>query len=419
VLRELINKFRHGSFHTGLVFTTGNFVVAIVGAFSGLLYGRWINPETLGEFNKYKILTGYLGLGIIFVDAAFQRHFPYFIGKKNITKAIEIASVAKWWYGMLVWMGIIVFSGLAIKSALARDMNAFLGWLVQIPIYAVATYGLYLKILYRSNEDFLKLNKNMIITACTELISLPLVYFFKYAGLAARTFIYNCVNIITHVQNVPYKIRARFDKVELIALAKVSIPLQIPVYLDSFLLKATINLFILKTLGQAELGIFSMAVMVQNFLMVFSKSLNQIITTKLLLKYGSNDSLIKTFKYVIKPTLLLTCLGLIIAISFNMIIQPVISSFLPKYIASIIVIQILAYEMVLALVRSPFTLLISSLMYKEMFIVRILKVVFTIVLLTFFHDTLIQIASVIIIADFLNVIFGYLLLFAKMKKANN
>src|SRR5690606_8779602 len=134
--------------------------VAAVGAVSGLLYGRWIEPETLGAFNKYAILTGYMGIGIILVDGAFQRHFPYYLGKGDEARAIEVAGAAKWWYLLLVYVGVIVFGFLATRALISGDTQSVFGWLVQIPAYTLATYGLYLKILYRSNDDFLKLNRN-------------------------------------------------------------------------------------------------------------------------------------------------------------------------------------------------------------------------------------------------------------------
>ena len=73
-------------------FTGGNIIVALIGAASAIVYGRWIGPEILGEFNKYGILTGYLTVGIIFVDAAFQRHFPYYLGKNQEKKSTRNSS---------------------------------------------------------------------------------------------------------------------------------------------------------------------------------------------------------------------------------------------------------------------------------------------------------------------------------------
>lgn len=413
---QLIKKYFGGkSFRTGVVFTSGNFIAAFVGGISTLIIGRWIEPDVLGEFKKYAILTGYLGFGIIFVDAAFQRHFPYLLGKGETEKAKEIAGIVKWWYLMLVYSGTAIFSILAIRALIFGEKNDILGWLVQIPAYIAATYCLYLGILYRSNDDFLKLNKNILIASGVGLLTLPFVYLFKFTGLAIRTFLQTSIQTIAYHVNAPFKVKAKFDKAGLISLAKVSFPLQLPVYLDSHLLKASISLIILNTLGQQELGIFAMALLIQSFLLVFSSSLNQIITTKLMLKYGSNDSLTATFKYIIKPVILLTGVGILFVSLFFFTIGPIINNLLPKYTEAIIVTQVLSIELILALIRSPFTLFISSLMYKEMAMVRVLKVIITIILLLFFHSNIVEIAVVTIIANFLNVIAGYVLLFFKMK----
>jgi O-antigen/teichoic acid export membrane protein len=415
MLSLIKNIFSGSSIKTGVIFTSGNFLVALIGVISTLLYGRWIEPEILGEFKKYAILTGYLTFGIVFVDAAFSRHFPYYIGKGNNDKARQIAGVAKWWYMNLVYLGLIVFSVLALISLIKGDRNGVMGWLLQIPIYVFATYGLYLGILYRSNNDFIKLNYNNLLSAGIGFLSLPLVYFFQFTGLVARSFVQHIVKIITYHRFAPVKVKATYDKKELTSLAKLSFPLQLPAYLDTHLLKATISLFILNSLGEKELGVFGMALLIQGFLMVFSKSLNQIVTTKLMLKYGSNDSMKATFKYIIKPVLLLTLLSIALVVAFIYAIDPIINLYLPKYSESIIIAQILSLELVLAIIRNPFTLFISSLQYKEIAFIRVLKVLFTIILLVIFNSNLTEIATVIILANILNVLAGYSLLYYKIR----
>lgn len=414
-IKKYISNFNYKRYKTAALFTSGNFLVAIIGGISGLLYGKWIDPGTLGEFNKYGILTGYLAFGIIFVDAAFQRHFPYYLGKGNKEKALEIASYAKWFYQALFYLGLLIFSVLALNALFNHNYRGFAGWSAQILAYGITTLGLYLNILYRSNDDFLKLNRNMLITAGMGVLTLPLIYFFHFSGLAVRKILQDFTNLYTLYKRAPYRVKAKFNLKEIKNLAKVSLPLQLPVYLDSHLLKATISLFILKYLGEEQLGLFAMALMLQGFLLVFSKSLNQIIVTKLMLKFGSNDSLNETFKYIIKPVVALSLSSLILVLIFNYLIGYAVPIFLPMYVGSIVILQILAFELVLALARVPFTLFISSLMYKEMIVIRVTKVLITFLALLFFHENLTQIALVIISANLLNLIAGYILLLYKLK----
>ena len=158
----LNNLLKSSTAKMGAKFTGGNLLVAVIGAVSTLTYGKWIGPEVLGEFNKFGILTGYLTIGIIFVDAGFQRHFQYFLGKNKKDKALEIAAVAHWWFLALFLLGTIIFTVLAIYNLILNDIKAFWGWTAQILGYGLLTYGLYLGTLYRSNKDFLKLNRNLL-----------------------------------------------------------------------------------------------------------------------------------------------------------------------------------------------------------------------------------------------------------------
>jgi O-antigen/teichoic acid export membrane protein len=396
-------------------FTGGNIIVALIGAASAIVYGRWIGPEILGEFNKYGILTGYLTIGIIFVDAAFQRHFPYYLGKNQEKKALEIAAVAHWWFLILFLGGAIIFAILASFNLYIKDFRAFCGWTVQILAFGIMTYGLYLGTLYRSNKDFLKLNKNMLVTAGIGILALPLVYLFNFFGFAFRKILQDLTNLYMLKKHVPFVAKPKFDKAILIGLFKISLPLQIPVYLDTKLLTASIGLIILNTQGEKALGVYAMALMFSGFLMIFSKSLNQIVTTKIALKYGSNDNIKDTFMYIIKPVLKLVLVGILLLLGFVITIDPTVAYFLPKYVDSILIAQILSLELILALIRSPFTLFTSSLMFKSLIIQRGLKVLLTFTLLLFFHDSLTQIALVIIFSNFLNVLYGYFVLYKTIK----
>jgi hypothetical protein len=216
-------------------------------------------------------------------------------------------------------------------------------------------------------------------------------------------------------KHVPFVAKPKFDKAILIGLFKISLPLQIPVYLDTKLLTASIGLIILNTQGEKALGVYAMALMFSGFLMIFSKSLNQIVTTKIALKYGSNDNIKDTFMYIIKPVLKLVLVGILLLLGFVITIDPTVAYFLPKYVDSILIAQILSLELILALIRSPFTLFTSSLMFKSLIIQRGLKVLLTFTLLLFFHDSLTQIALVIIFSNFLNVLYGYFVLYKTIK----
>ena len=146
-LKDLI---KHPSLGTFGVFAGGNFFVAVLGGIGGLIQGRWIGPEILGEFGKFGILTAYFNIGLVFVHDGLARQYPYLLGKGKKEEALEVASHAKWWYLFLCSLFSPVFLILSLISIIKGDYHAAAGWAVQIPVVFVALYGAYLGVMYRT-----------------------------------------------------------------------------------------------------------------------------------------------------------------------------------------------------------------------------------------------------------------------------
>ena len=261
-------------------------IAAGIQGITAIFVARWISPDTMGEISKYTILTSYLGFGLIPVHAAFQRHYLFYLGKGEKETALNIASQAKWWYSFFNWSASGLLFLLIIKSFLISDFRAAVGWGVQIPAIWMLIFGAYLQVLYRSSGDFRKLTKIKLMSTGIATVTLVFVKFFGYWGLALKLFTNNLSLFFYHNFYAPVRIKSRFNLKGLINLAKVSVPLQIPSYIDTFLLAGTIKYFILTKFDQESLGLFTMAIGIQGTLLIFSTSISQIFNTKISLKYG-------------------------------------------------------------------------------------------------------------------------------------
>ena len=135
-----------------------------------------------------------------------------------------------------------------------------------------------------------------------------------------------------------------------------------------------------------------------------------------MLKYGQTDDFFATFRYIIKPVLLLALICFVFVLVAGISLQPLVDFALPKYSESVLIFHILSYELVLSVLRVPFELFISASMKREIIRIRIGKVILTIVLLFAFHDSLKMVATIIILANLINICVGYILLFYKLKK---
>lgn len=399
-------------------FAGGNFLASAISGVSGILYSQWISPEELGEFNKYGILTGYLGIGLIFVHGALPRQYPYLLGKGELEEAAHVSSAAKWWYLCFSWIGTAIFLALTLHALWQQDYRAVFGWASQIPALWMAIYGLYLQSMYRSSNDFVKLSNNQLVASITAFVLLALVKFFSYWGFLVRFFIQGGISVWIHERLNPAPVKAKFDLMRLKDLAKISLPLSVPAYIDSYMLNSSISFFVLTYLGKNSLGIYSWALMLQGMAMILVRAIHQIYVTKVTMKFGQTESISSCFNYSIKPTLISVGVSILIAIIFSSAIGPFIQLAAPNYVSSIPILKILIWQMPLFAAGLALIILTIALKYKFIIGIRLIKTAVTISLILLFHDDLRSIAMSIIAGDLVFYALGYCGLFIQLKYNN-
>ena len=143
-------------------------------------------------------------------------------------------------------------------------------------------------------------------------------------------------------------------------------------------MQASILLLILDKLGESALGIYSVAISFQAIVMLFSQSINQILTTKLMLNFGDTDNFKKTSRYSFKLMIPTLIVSFFIVIFFNLLLDPLMQ-YLPKYIESVPILRLLSVEAIFLVLRLPINVFFASLMIKTMALLRISKVIIILV----------------------------------------
>ncbi len=399
-----------------LKFVSGNLVVSIISALSMLLYGIWIGPEVLGELRQFGILTSYFGLLLILVDAGFRRSYILEVGNDNIKKSKKIAEVAQFAYVGLTFIGLTVFLSLTILALLEGDIRSAVGWATQIAVLTVLVYGSYYNTLYKSNNEFLTLNRNNIQSAIFSFLLLPLVYYFEYFGLALRQFSTKSMQFFLNRLRSPLKISPKRNWTELKRLAKVSVPLQFPAMLESSVIKPSTNLFILFYFSKEGLGLFSYALLMQSFFMTLGVSINQIFITKFNLFYAKKTSYVASVKYMMKPIVFVFILGLIITIIISFSLPNLIDFIVPKYSKSGVIFGVLIFQLVFKLLASPLSILSISLKYKERLFLTLIKSFFLLLMIFFFPKKIIYIAYAMVFSEAIFILLGYLFIGIEYRK---
>ncbi len=398
------------------VFAGGNFLAALISGISGILYSRWISPEDLGEFNKYGILTGYLGIGLIVVHGALPRQYPYLIGRGELEEASRVSAAAKWWYLAFSWLGTVIFLGLSISALIQENYKALLGWFVQIPALWMAIYGLYLQSMYRNSSDFVKLSNNQLITTISAFVMLILVKFFAYWGFLIRFFVQGSISFWVHEKFNPAPIKAHLDLSRLKNLAKVSLPLSLPAYIDTYLLNSTISFFILNYLGERNLGIYSWALMLQGMAMILVRAIHQIYVTKITIKYGQTEDVLECFRYALRPTLVSIGFSIMVAVIFSFLIGPVVDIVAPNYIESVPLLRVLIWQMPLFASGLGLIIMSSALWYRSLITMRILKTIICLCMIWLLPKTIESVAIAIILSDLAYYSLSYILFLFLAKK---
>ena len=62
------------------IFASANLFSTVLSGIGGILQATWVDPQILGRFYKYAILTGYVNLLLVFVQDGLSRQYPYLIG---------------------------------------------------------------------------------------------------------------------------------------------------------------------------------------------------------------------------------------------------------------------------------------------------------------------------------------------------
>jgi hypothetical protein len=252
-----------------------------------------------------------------------------------------------------------------MMSELKGNHRAAAGWGAQIPAIWLAIYGAYLGVLYRTASEFKRIASNNIISNVLGFGALAFVKIWGYWGLAARMILQNASGVHLLRIYAPSKIKAALDIKNIVALAKISLPLAIPSYISTSCLSASLNLIIITYCGQSALGIYGVALVMQSMAMTFTMAIHQIFITRLTYKFGETGDVTACLKWSKYPTLLSFGAATVLAIALCVVIAPIIRLAMPKYEEAIPVIRILAVQLPLTAVALPLLIIQAALWYKS------------------------------------------------------
>lgn len=354
----------------------------IIRILCGLLIAKIVLPETNGLFNGLGLIIGYLPIMQLGVVNGLNRNLPYLYGKNDLTNAKNIAAVALFWEIILSLFVFIILISLSIYNLSICNYKLFYGYLsysiVSIHHFLVVNY---LNILYRTNNDFKLISKVTILTSITSLFLIILVIQYDFYGLCTRIVIISIIEAIFLWHYRPLKIKPIFNFKIFKEIIKIGIPIFFVGYIYS-LWSIIQNTIIYKIGGNEYFGLFSIAIMIESSILVFSNSINQVLYPQLSYLFGQGSSLSNLISILVPQIKKLFFFILIIIIIGWLTIPPMITYFLPNYIKSI---DVCKWTILLSItsVFTPLNLLFNVLNKQKHYFISIISGIITYSILIF------------------------------------
>jgi len=304
----------------------------IITILTGLLVAKWMLPEQLGYFTGFSIITSYIILAQLGIPSGLSRELPRYKGLNNEEKARQVAGTSNFYELTLAIIIIIACIILAIIHISIRKYQLAAGFFV---VGFTSFQGLYvtkyLKVLYRSNNDFNKLTTIGLITTAVSAISVLFVWKFAFYGLCLRAFVVFLADYYFTWKWRPISVSPFWSKTVFRELIKVGFPIYwVANVID--LWPVVQRTFVITYMGTKAMGLYSLALMVETGMKTLTNSLSIVTFPKISFMLGQGANIREILKQPMKMVMAILILNVMIAIFASLFLPHFIKFLLPNYI---------------------------------------------------------------------------------------
>jgi len=326
---------------TTLIFGSSNFSVLIFNSLFALFILKFVNPEDLGYFNKVLLVGTYIVLLHFSVGVIVQKEVPGLLSVNKKNEAFEILQTVKGYFLVilipvtLILICYIFYS--LLKNQFLISLSAFL---ILINIWQQIYVNKYLKLLYRTSNEFNNLSKAQFISSLLYIPSIVSLFLFNYLGLYIKHIFIFIFDLILFSLKAPFKLKPIFNLKKIIKLLKQSLPIFFVnlFYNYYFILISTFFAFYFDS---KTFGLFSLFFLIVNSFNKLIVSIEKVFYVSFSESVYNKDNLKKAIYNFIKNTLIpFIFLYIIALIVVSYFLNDIIITYTPKYIEAIQIIKL-------------------------------------------------------------------------------
>lgn len=402
-------------------FVSGSLFTSITQIISNIIILKIITPNELGIWNSLMIIQTYALFFQAGVLNGLNRELPFYLGKKDINKANELAASALYFFigGVLIFIGVcFVLGRYYFKDSSVEWMYTYIGIIV---ITGSKFYENYLTTTFRSNNSFEKLSYIYFVRGILQLISVGLIFYFYYEGYIFRMVLLSFVTVIMLHMIRPIKVKPKFSFKAIIHLTKVGLPIFALIFIYNTSLTFDRILFI-KYSTTEVIGYYSLGLMALGAFKMLPESLASYLYPRLSFDLGEGKSTINLINKSIRANAIIFTIMFILSVIGCFLLPPVIREFFPKYIEGIVPAQILLFGGAFAGGSVGNNVITSLKAWKQLSIIFIggslLNVIIIYIASIYSSNLLIGISVGLFISSFLFMLLSNYILFAMRRNLN-
>ncbi len=325
------------------IYTISIVVSQLIGMLTSIAMRRFLTPEMMGVWTTFLVVLNYCLFAHLGVFTAIEVKIPYLRGKNENAELQNMRNVA--FTFAIVLSVILSIAALTASIILACRLPVEIIFGIRVLaliVPATLFYNLYI-VMLRADKGFLLISKATIFNSVAMLISVSaLTYFFKLKGIYFATLLATSVSWFYMYFKTKYNLKLNFNIRLIKVLADVGLPILLGGVVYTVLLSID-KIMIMKYLGPAALGYYSIAMLAMTYTHNFPRLFGIVILPTMQEEFGKSDSRKHILEYVKQPSFILAYLFPIVLAAAYFGIPILVHYLLPKYIPGIDSMKILLF----------------------------------------------------------------------------
>ena len=368
-------------------YSVSTYLLVGFGIITAFATRRILGPLLMGTFTQLMIIFQYSKYHHIGIFSALEKELPYHNGRRDPAKVAEIKDVG---FSATVITSFCVALGITIASLILKlDGNLLIGMRLLAIALLIQSVVTFLTLLVKTHHRFTFLSKYNIYTAILQTVLT--VYLGLKFGLFGILWVSIIIGLVGAIYLLGAKIGFRFTFPFSLKETSRLLIIGTPLLMNDIALASLINMdkfSIIKYFGKVELGYYSIATMVANYIYLLPSLIYAVLYPRFYESFGKTGDIKKLRHYLETPTVIISyfisgIIGcMILALPF------LIKYILPNYTPGILPANILLFGMFFMSLQGMSTyLLVVMNKQKQMILLN----VFGILLAMFFNHIFIKI----------------------------